>query len=160
MPNINKRPAIDTTDTTVPTKRHCHTDELPPSHLSQLQSALSAATTLLATLADLAKTLAAAKNAVTPSPNLLTNPASNSITNPLTNSPAYQSTNGAIFRAIQAHPAVLPMAPEQMDGVLVDLAIVTPAPPAVLAITPERMDGALVKLDCSIDSLPTTITFP
>jgi hypothetical protein len=140
MPNINKRPAINTTNTTVPTKRRCHTDKLPPSHLSQLQSALSAATTLLATLADLAKTLAAAKNAITPSHTLLINPASKSITNPLTNLPAYQSSNRAIFRAIQAPPAVLATAPERTDGVLVDLAILTPAPPAVLAMTPEQMD--------------------
>jgi hypothetical protein len=45
--------------------------------------------------------------------------------------------------------------PEQTDGVLVDLAIVTPAPPAVLAMTLERTDVALVEL-----SIAPSILFP
>ncbi len=148
MPNLNKRPAIDIPDTNPNlAKRNCRTAEPPllELQLSQIQSALSAATTLLATLANLATTLAVSNHATTPS----TIPASSLAMIPSTIPEMTPTTNPAMILATPALPAALATTPMQMDGVLADCDIsavidlttpeTTPAtnPPMIVATPPE-----------------------
>ncbi len=67
MPDHNKRTAIDPPDTNA--SKRSRTADLPPpdsSQLAQIHAAVTAATTLLATLASLATTLALAERPATP----------------------------------------------------------------------------------------------
>jgi hypothetical protein len=110
MPNINKSPAIDIPDSIPnPMKQNCQTAKRPPleSQISQIQSTLTAATTLLATLVNLARALALSNHANTP----LMIPATTPTMNPSTIPEMTPATNPAMIQATPALPATLAMTP-------------------------------------------------
>jgi hypothetical protein len=147
MTNSNKRAVIDLNDTPE-TKRPRHTPLPPPPDLllAQIHSAISAATTLLATLSNLVTTIS---HAAPPA------------------SPATQAPNQTTIQSMSALPESLATTFEPIDGVLAHIATVAPvgvfadlatlapnpatdqaapAPPESLATTLEPMVGVLVDL--------------
>jgi hypothetical protein len=144
MQNINKRPAIHIPNTNPnPVKQNCPTAEPPPleSQLSQIQSALSAATTLLATLANLAMTLVISNHATTPSTTPALTPTMTPSMIPETTPESTPATNPAMILAMPpALPAALLTTPEPMVGVLGNLEI---ASTILLSVPPTLYDHGI-----------------